>query len=740
MRRRNVETVESSSDDNNHCKQLDVLKSIPIESNVEDSVDFKVCDEDKHQSQVDEFSVRTPKKEEYAAKRARRFEDIVSRAMDDENVTPKGSPLKKVNEIKPKVNEIKIEKHEKIEPITKIESSKLSTVKESPKPLDNFYTQVKEQEAASNRSKRFVETVNMFQKVQEFAAKGKKEVDPSELPLNERKALFERAMFKGPDAKKPKPGIQNLGQDLKEQKSAIEVSSIVQEKLNPESEHPPKEDVSRITIKNENRLINDTTEFENMEHVSDKSEAYMEESNIVETGDSLNFEIENQKILSALKEIDELSEYESNENLSFSEHSQEVSSSRLYPELPSFEESESMLATAAEHSSPSKASRSIKAQLPFNISPIKKHETKMESKPPLRTLSMYRREQKMLAAQAATSEKKLDIYKKLNEEKLSHRLNQKELSIKRIEFLKKEVEKHQIMISQTSGALNGDFVLSQVGDYGLFCFLLFISYISHLKFRQNESLLPLYLKLQCDFMVNIEVYCLSFPKSLKKDPQKFLTLTPKSKAKAKQVNSPISSPGGPNAVRSSGFKRLGCVDIKINNCYRKKYQLEQFVSDSPLGGAIEITVNLKAEHNETLSEYLNFFEDSGWCSRWCVLKGYLLAFWRFAEDETKKESLRVIDLRKCVNPNVSAVPYEVCSRKNSFVLVTIEETQKDDVASKNKGFRTMSYKKYLLSTYLKEEFELWSCKLENALRLIRLWEADASKPYDTKQFLDLIRK
>ncbi|XP_023233412.1 anillin-like [Centruroides sculpturatus] len=103
---------------------------------------------------------------------------------------------------------------------------------------------------------------------------------------------------------------------------------------------------------------------------------------------------------------------------------------------------------------------------------------------------------------------------------------------------------------------------------------------------------------------------------------------------------PITSPGGPNAVRTPSFALIGFTRLCLTNCNKSSYTLEKVPYQSPLEGVVYMKVQLHAEHRIEEKGFLTMFEDvsgfGAWHRRWCILKGNNLAYWKYPEDDKKK--------------------------------------------------------------------------------------------------------
>lgn len=241
-------------------------------------------------------------------------------------------------------------------------------------------------------------------------------------------------------------------------------------------------------------------------------------------------------------------------------------------------------------------------------------------------------------------------------------------------------------------------------------------------------------ELSKNFKVNLEVYGLALPKKLashhKKGGTLNLHLTPRSKAKAKYNSPSIGSSARKEHVTS--FKLLGHVKLTRENCTMSHLDLADFMYKCPLEGQLLLNATLSADYRATYKSYLNFSEKSGefsvWNRRWCVLKGYNIYYWRFAEDETDKPHIGTINMKLCVNPIISKASTDICMRPHSFVFLVVEEKNSKVVLTR-----------HLMAADIKKERDEWLAKLNAALQVARYWESDAVHPYDESNLEQLMK-
>lgn len=264
-------------------------------------------------------------------------------------------------------------------------------------------------------------------------------------------------------------------------------------------------------------------------------------------------------------------------------------------------------------------------------------------------------------------------------------------------------------------------------------------------FEQNKLK---FMELDMEFEIHLEIYGLALPKEKEKHHHEkrslikdafMAPLSPKLSRSKKSAATGVLSYSA-----DQGFIKLGQVTITKENLLDKKYDLAEFMYNAPFSGEAQLTFELSASYHTQLRDYLNFFDQTGpypiWHRRWCVLKGYLLAYWRFSEDETVKPSLGSIDLRKCVNRKVGQVSYEICARSNTFMLALLKEVADQDLTAKqlkqkqaidrNQVHKTVAVEKSLISTDLESDMKAWCSSLNRLLPLIRVWEEDASPVLD----------
>lgn len=111
----------------------------------------------------------------------------------------------------------------------------------------------------------------------------------------------------------------------------------------------------------------------------------------------------------------------------------------------------------------------------------------------------------------------------------------------------------------------------------------------------------------------------------------------------------IQSPAGPSAVRTTNFKLAGYVVFSLKEVHRQQFTLNKVPMSSPLEGRLQMHVSCELTVSVDHHGFLTMFEDvsgfGAWHRRWCQLKGALLSYWKYPDDERKKTPIGTLDLR-----------------------------------------------------------------------------------------------
>ena len=180
-------------------------------------------------------------------------------------------------------------------------------------------------------------------------------------------------------------------------------------------------------------------------------------------------------------------------------------------------------------------------------------------------------------------------------------------------------------------------------------------------------------ELSKDFAIHMEVYGLQTRKEVLAHEAKYhigapkpgllATLTPKmkfSKTESKLARPAVSSPGGPQAVRTSSFAMVGQAVITLGSLAETSWRLASVPPISPLEGTVNFTLNAHSESQITHRGFLTMFHDvsgsGAWRRWWMVVEGSGLSYWTYPEDEARKEPVGWIDLAQCSSSSVALAP------------------------------------------------------------------------------------
>uniref|UniRef100_A0A8D0L6H1 Anillin n=1 Tax=Sphenodon punctatus TaxID=8508 RepID=A0A8D0L6H1_SPHPU len=253
-----------------------------------------------------------------------------------------------------------------------------------------------------------------------------------------------------------------------------------------------------------------------------------------------------------------------------------------------------------------------------------------------------------------------------------------------------------------------------------------------------------------DFEINIEVYSLV----QKKEASGIDKRKKANKSKVKGLLCTLftlksmSSPGGPNAVRTSNFVLVGSHTISLASVGNTKFALEKinygvkerellgymFQDKVPFLSPLEghMYLKLKCQVNSFVEErgFLTMFEDvsgfGAWHRRWCALSGNCISYWTYPDDEKRKHPMGRINLANCTNRRIEPANREFCARPNTFELITVRPQREDDKETLVSQCRdTLCVTKNWLSADTKEERNLWMQKLNQVLVDLRMWQPDA---------------
>lgn len=235
-----------------------------------------------------------------------------------------------------------------------------------------------------------------------------------------------------------------------------------------------------------------------------------------------------------------------------------------------------------------------------------------------------------------------------------------------------------------------------------------------------------------NFKLNLEIYSMSISREAIKDKKR---KTPKKLPKGHLAPDYYlaPSPGGPTAVRTTSFTLITTLPITMRALDKTCFTLERIPYLSPLHGTIYMRLKCLMEQNVEERGFLTMFEDvsgfGAWHRRWSALQGNKLCFWKYPDEETRKEPLGIIDLKRCVTEKVGLIPRDICARPNTFELVTVRQPRRgEEDTLVSKTYNTMTSIRHMISADTKEERINWCNKINRALANIRTWHSDALRP------------
>ncbi|KAH7962789.1 hypothetical protein HPB52_017959 [Rhipicephalus sanguineus] len=166
----------------------------------------------------------------------------------------------------------------------------------------------------------------------------------------------------------------------------------------------------------------------------------------------------------------------------------------------------------------------------------------------------------------------------------------------------------------------------------------------------------------------------------------------------------ISSPGGPNAVRTSSFQSLGSFVLTTSNCHQSVFALSKVPGSFCIEGKAFVELQLHADHG---LEHHGFLPP-----------------------------IDTIDLRQCITKEVSRLPRTECARAHTFELVIVEplgSRHRDTLTTTRHA--TVAITRHRLSADSKDDLIVWCTAFNRVLSCIRKWDPEAYKAMDVKQFV-----
>ncbi|XP_060555678.1 anillin-like [Ruditapes philippinarum] len=195
----------------------------------------------------------------------------------------------------------------------------------------------------------------------------------------------------------------------------------------------------------------------------------------------------------------------------------------------------------------------------------------------------------------------------------------------------------------------------------------------------------------------------------------------------------MESPGGPTAVRTTSFTLITSLPITMKSLDKSSFSLERIPFLSPLHGMIYMRLKCMMEQNVEERGFLTMFEDvsglGAWHRRWIVLAGNKLCFWKYPDDEQRKDPMGIIDLKRVITEKIGLIPRDICARPHTFELVSVRPPRRGEQDTLvTKTYNTMTTTRFMLSADTKEERIVWCNKVNRALANLRTWHADAMRP------------
>lgn len=164
-------------------------------------------------------------------------------------------------------------------------------------------------------------------------------------------------------------------------------------------------------------------------------------------------------------------------------------------------------------------------------------------------------------------------------------------------------------------------------------------------------------------------------------------ITPgKKKHNKRVIMPPVQSPGGPNAVRTPALCQYGYIIFSIREIKQKSWVINEVASGvSPLNGNVFLKIESQITVDVSHSGFLTMFDDingfGAWHRRWCRLSGHTIYYWKYPEDERRKEPIGQLELSNCITEKVNLAPRHVCARLHTTLLEFKRPRYEDDEES-----------------------------------------------------------
>ncbi|XP_072014096.1 uncharacterized protein [Amphiura filiformis] len=239
-----------------------------------------------------------------------------------------------------------------------------------------------------------------------------------------------------------------------------------------------------------------------------------------------------------------------------------------------------------------------------------------------------------------------------------------------------------------------------------------------------------------DFVVEVGIFEMYIKRKMDghgetKSRSNFLNaLTPKKLKSMKNTKMPpVSSPGGPGAIRTSAFTLVGTSRLSLASSKVSRFTLSKVPFNSPLEGSIHLKLTCRTKSNVTHRGWLTMFDDisgyGAWHRRWCVLNNGFISYWTFPDQEKIKPPIGSIDLHTSSTEEVAPISRILCARPNTFEVVTCRPASKYDKETLvTKPSDSVTSTMHRMSADTKEERIEWIDNLNTVLLDLRTWNKD----------------
>uniref|UniRef100_A0A0N5A183 PH domain-containing protein n=1 Tax=Parastrongyloides trichosuri TaxID=131310 RepID=A0A0N5A183_PARTI len=295
-----------------------------------------------------------------------------------------------------------------------------------------------------------------------------------------------------------------------------------------------------------------------------------------------------------------------------------------------------------------------------------------------------------------------------------------------------------LSIMNIAARLSRDFInmyINQKADSYLYYFIALIKFadkVLHTQLVSSDTGIqsgyiefPAYINLKglpSNFVATLEIFSLRTMRESKqgKDAKnKNKTLTPFKKlthSTPSSHNLPnFTSPGGVAGVVDPSFQKAGSLTFNITQVHRKNFMLIDVIQ--PLEGTVSLNMKCFAEKGSGIEYkgFLNLYqcvgELSSWNRFWCVLKGSNMTFWKYPEEEDKKQPAIIVDLES-VKGDVKHINDDCACFPNTMHMYV-------DVFDQGK----LSTIRILFAADTGPQMNQWLVSINETLKYISLWNS-----------------